>query len=173
MTIGKRIGDLRRERGYSQEYIGERLGVSRQAVSKWDQNQSAPDTANLIALSELLGVSVEYLTTGKTADPPTAAENPPSAETRGTLGAQKIAGLILLGAGLLSLILGVLLSRALAVLAALLLLIGILCLTVRRHLAAVLAGVILGLILLTLLRGSVFGHKTYTDTVYTETVDTP
>lgn len=170
MTIGKRIGDLRRTRGYSQEYIGEMLGISRQAVSKWEKDQTAPDTANLIALAELFGVSVEYLAAGKTADEPPAPDTPTN-RTTGPLNTQKIAGLILLGAGLISLILGVLLSRALAVLAALLLLIGILCLTVRRHLAAVLLGVLLAMLLLTLLFGSVFGHKVRTETVYTETVE--
>ena len=65
MTIGERISDLRKERGYSQEYVAERLHVSRQAVSKWECDASAPDTYNLIALSELFGVSVEYIAVGK------------------------------------------------------------------------------------------------------------
>ena len=65
MTIGQRISDLRKEHGYSQEYVAEKLDVSRQAVSKWECDASAPDTYNLIALSELFGVSVEYIAVGK------------------------------------------------------------------------------------------------------------
>ena len=65
-TIGTRIANLRSQYSYSQEYVAEQLGVSRQAVSKWEQNQSSPDTENLIALSQLFKVSVEYLAIGET-----------------------------------------------------------------------------------------------------------
>ena len=64
MSIGKRISDLRKSFGYSQEYIAEKLNVSRQAVSKWEQDISKPDTGNIIALSSLLNTTVEYLSTG-------------------------------------------------------------------------------------------------------------
>lgn len=66
MTIGNRIAQLRKGKGFTQEYIAQQLGVSRQAVSKWEQDQASPDTKNLIALSELLGASIEYIATGKT-----------------------------------------------------------------------------------------------------------
>ena len=66
MTIGNRISELRKAKGYTQEYIAEQLGVSRQAVSKWEQDLSSPDTGNLIALSKLLGTTIEYLATGST-----------------------------------------------------------------------------------------------------------
>ncbi len=56
----------RRNKGYTQEYVAEALGISRQAVFKWEKDQTKPDTTNLIALSEVLGVSVEYLTKGET-----------------------------------------------------------------------------------------------------------
>lgn len=68
MTIGKRISELRKKKGFTQEYIAEQLGVSRQAVSKWEQDQSTPDTKNLIALADLLNSSVEYIATGKTTE---------------------------------------------------------------------------------------------------------
>ncbi|MBQ8814564.1 MAG: helix-turn-helix transcriptional regulator [Lachnospiraceae bacterium] len=68
MTIGKRISRLRKEKRLSQEYLAEQLDVSRQAVSKWENDLSSPDTGNLIQLSSLLGVSVEYLATGKEPD---------------------------------------------------------------------------------------------------------
>ena len=144
MSIGQRIGELRKSHGYSQEYVAEQLNISRQAVSKWEQDLSAPDTYNLIALAELLGVSVEYLATGKTAS---AAPEPPSAAPASNAlpsslqdgrDTQRIVGLILLSAGLLSLILGLLFSRLLVALSILLLLFGTLTLAVRRHLGLVL-----------------------------------
>ncbi len=65
MTLGERISKLRKLKNYSQEYLAEELDISRQAVYKWEKDLSSPDTAHLIKLSELLGVSVEYLATGK------------------------------------------------------------------------------------------------------------
>ncbi len=65
MTLGERIANLRKNAGYSQEYIAEQLGVSRQAVSKWEKDLSSPDTENLIKLAELLNTSVQFLATGK------------------------------------------------------------------------------------------------------------
>ena len=65
MTLGERIANLRKNCGYSQEYVAESLGVSRQAVSKWEKDLSSPDTENLIKLSELLNTSVQFLATGK------------------------------------------------------------------------------------------------------------
>lgn len=65
MGIGERIIELRKEKNLSQSELSQLLGVSRQAVSKWEQNLSTPDTAKLILLSELLGTEVEYLATGR------------------------------------------------------------------------------------------------------------
>ena len=138
MSIGQRISERRRQFGYSQEYVAEKLNVSRQAVSKWEQDLSAPDTYNLIALAELLDVSVEYLATGKHRTEPSDTTPQPIAPTREGLRTTRIAGLILLGAGLLSLILGFILSRALIVLSVLMLLYGILMLAFRRYLGLVL-----------------------------------
>ena len=139
MSIGQRISERRRQLGYSQEYVADKLNVSRQAVSKWEQDLSAPDTYNLIALAELLNVTVEYLATGKQrTDPPDTAPQSAAVPPKEGLGTARIAGLILLGAGLTSLILGLLLSRALIVLSVLLLLYGILMLAVRRYLGLVL-----------------------------------
>ena len=57
MTIGKRIAKCRKEKNYSQEYIAELLEVSRQAVSKWETDQTEPDTGNLIKLAKVFNVS--------------------------------------------------------------------------------------------------------------------
>ena len=60
-TIGQRIAALRKEHAYSQEELGVRLGVSRQAIYKWESDASLPEVEKLIALSRLFGVSVGYL----------------------------------------------------------------------------------------------------------------
>ena len=62
MTLGQRISRYRKELGISQEALGERLGVSRQAVSKWETDAAAPDMTNLMALAREFGVSVAELT---------------------------------------------------------------------------------------------------------------
>ncbi|MBO5041772.1 MAG: helix-turn-helix transcriptional regulator [Clostridia bacterium] len=107
MTIGQRISDLRKERGYSQEYVAEKLDVSRQAVSKWECDASAPDTYNLIALSELFGVSVEYIAVGKKENTTETAPPPQAEKTvavtnhyRQSLGLSNILGIIFLICGL-------------------------------------------------------------------------
>ena len=63
MTIenANRLAELRRTHGLSQEELAEKLGVSRQAVSKWERAESSPDTDNLIALAKLYGVSLDEL----------------------------------------------------------------------------------------------------------------
>lgn len=68
-TMGNRIGMLRRRKGMKQEELAEKLGVSPQAVSKWENNQTCPDIALLPKLAQLLDVSVDELLTGKTAEP--------------------------------------------------------------------------------------------------------
>lgn len=60
-TIGERIAQLRKENGLSQELFGEALGVSRQAISKWESNQSVPEVEKLLAMHRLYGVSVGWL----------------------------------------------------------------------------------------------------------------
>ena len=62
MTLGQRIAQDRKAAGLSQETLGERVGVSRQAVSKWETNAAAPDMENLIALARIFGVSLAELT---------------------------------------------------------------------------------------------------------------
>lgn len=61
IEIADRLVALRREHGYSQEDLAARLGVSRQAVSKWERAESSPDTDNLIALARLYGVSLDEM----------------------------------------------------------------------------------------------------------------
>ncbi len=129
-TIGTRIAKLRNQYSYSQEYVAEKLKVSRQAVSKWEQSQSSPDTNNLIALSELFNVSVEYLTTGKMQEQKSEAKE---AEKPQAKNSQRVVGYILLSTGLLSLILGIILDFILIILSAYFIVSGIVCLLAKKH----------------------------------------
>jgi len=61
VEIAQRLAELRREKGYSQEELAESLGLSRQAVSKWERAESSPDTGNLIALAKLYKVTLDEL----------------------------------------------------------------------------------------------------------------
>ena len=69
MNIGERITTLRKEKDISQTELAKRLSVSRQAVSKWEQGTSTPDTERLIQLAEILDTEVEYLATGVHPEP--------------------------------------------------------------------------------------------------------
>lgn len=64
VAIAQRLAALRREHGLTQEQLAERIGVSRQAVSKWERTESSPDTDNLIALARLYGVTLDELLYG-------------------------------------------------------------------------------------------------------------
>lgn len=65
MSVGERIADLRKEQNLSQGNLADALGISRQAVSKWENDQAYPDTLKLIQLAEVLNTEVEYLATGR------------------------------------------------------------------------------------------------------------
>lgn len=60
-SLGETLKTHRNSCNMTQEFVAEKLGVSRQAVSKWESGKSDPSTANLIALAKLYGVSVEDL----------------------------------------------------------------------------------------------------------------
>lgn len=76
MNIADRIQTLRKARGISQEELADRVGVSRQAVSKWESEQSLPDIDRIIALSEFFGVTTDYLLKGIEEAPGRAARTP-------------------------------------------------------------------------------------------------
>lgn len=65
MDFGQRLTDARKKKGISQESLAEAVGVSRQAVSKWETGESKPDVSNLIAICNTLDLNVEYLCLGK------------------------------------------------------------------------------------------------------------
>ena len=74
MTLGERITLARKKAGLSQEQLGDRLGVSRQAVSKWESSQANPDVAYVAELCRICGVSCDWLLLGEEG----AREAPPA-----------------------------------------------------------------------------------------------
>ena len=74
MPLGDRIASLRKEKKLSQEALGELVGVSRQAVSKWESNKAVPDIQNCIAMSKALGISMAELLELETEEQEPAAE---------------------------------------------------------------------------------------------------
>lgn len=78
MDFRERLFDLRRQAGLSQEELANLLGVTRQAVQKWEAGTSRPDMDNLVSLSNYFKVSLDFLVTGKEAapvPPPTVVNN--------------------------------------------------------------------------------------------------
>ena len=65
MSIGERITELRKMQNLSQGQLAEAMEVSRQAVSKWENDLSAPDSMKMIRLAEVLDTDIEYLSTGR------------------------------------------------------------------------------------------------------------
>ena len=65
MSIGERISELRKERNVSQGQLAESLGITRQAVSKWENDLAVPDALKMIQLADILDTDIEYLSTGR------------------------------------------------------------------------------------------------------------
>lgn len=162
MTLGERIAYYRGALGLSQGELAERLGVSRQAVSKWETDAGLPDLDRLIALSGLYNITLDELVKGAAPSPapadgaqaaafppeasPAAAEKP--AEKPASDG-QKTVGYILLGVGLLCAVLAMFFNWALLIPAGYLLICAVLCLTLRRYAGRVILGGTLYAVLLT------------------------
>ncbi|MCM1438081.1 MAG: helix-turn-helix domain-containing protein [Roseburia sp.] len=73
VEFGERIYNLRKKRGLSQEEFADGLGVSRQAVSKWETGQSVPDSEKAAAIGAFFGVSLDWLINGEEVKPPEVA----------------------------------------------------------------------------------------------------
>lgn len=69
LKIANRLYEYRKDRGLSQDQLAEKIGVSRQAVSKWERGEASPDTDNLIALSEIYNVTLDELIKGEKISP--------------------------------------------------------------------------------------------------------
>ena len=78
MTIADRIQSLRKSKGMSQEELADAVGVSRQAVSKWEREQATPDLDKVVIMSDIFEVTTDYLLKGiepvKTDDHKTMAD---------------------------------------------------------------------------------------------------
>lgn len=79
-NTAERLYDYRRANHFSQEELAEKIGVSRQAISKWERGESSPDTDNLIALARLYNISIDELINGET--PPTQTVIPDEKENK-------------------------------------------------------------------------------------------
>ncbi len=162
MTLGERIAYYRGALGLSQGELAEKLGVSRQAVSKWETDAGLPDLDRLIALSGLYNITLDELVKGAVPSPapadgaqaaafppeasPAAAEKPAE---KPASGGQKTVGYILLGVGLLCAVLALFLNWVLLIPAGYLLICAVLCLTLRRYAGRVILGGTLYAVLLT------------------------
>ena len=131
MTLGERIAYYRGKLGLSQGELAERLGVSRQAVSKWETDAGLPDLERLIALSRLYRITLDELVKGES--PEETAEAPEEIPVDAVIAkpaapsGQKTMGYILLGVGLL-------------IPAVYFLICAVLCLTLRRYAGRVILG---------------------------------
>lgn len=149
MTLGERIAYYRGKLGLSQGELAEQLGVSRQAVSKWETDAGLPDLDRLIALSGLYNITLDELVKGSAPSPAPAdgaqaavfpPEASPAAAEKPASGGQKTVGYILLGVGLLCAVLALFLNWALLIPAGYLLICAVLCLTLRRYAGRVIIG---------------------------------
>lgn len=112
MHLSEKIQLLRKQQGLSQEALADQLGVSRQAVSRWETGSALPDAGNLLQLSRLFGVTADSLLSDDCDPTPPASAHPGvwSGEKK-----RRLAGVCLAGAGLLGNFVIYLLSRAIAV----------------------------------------------------------
>ena len=74
MEFNNKLYSLRKQKGFSQEELANRLNVSRQTISKWEVGESTPDMENLVAISELFEVSLDELVLNRTPEVPEKAE---------------------------------------------------------------------------------------------------
>ena len=74
MEFNNKLYELRKQKGFSQEELANRLNVSRQTVSKWEVGDSTPDMEKLIAISDLFGISLDELVLNKTPEPAPAPQ---------------------------------------------------------------------------------------------------
>lgn len=65
MDLAERLQELRKKAGYSQEQVADLLGISRQAISKWESGQGKPELDNIVKLTEIYNVSADYIISGR------------------------------------------------------------------------------------------------------------
>ncbi len=136
MTLGERIYQLRGKAGLSQGKLAEKIGVSRQSVSKWETDASIPELEKLVQLSDLFGVTLDELVRQEkpeTEPPETGAEPLETGEKPTGFPTRKIVGAILLGVGLLCGVLALMFGGGLLLVGGYFLVCGLICLTVRKY----------------------------------------
>ena len=116
MTFGEKLQSLRQRSGMSQDALAERLQVSRQAVSRWERDETMPETDKVMALADLFGVTTDYLLRQGAEEEPQAAQSAAAAphkdsgrdilERLGYLAKTKgyLLGWVLIGWGVLDLV---------------------------------------------------------------------
>lgn len=105
MSFEQRLLEIRKNRGMSQETLAEKVGVSRQAVSKWETGEALPDYAKLIALADALEVSLDYLCgrEAQAANTPEPIEETSEKKRKGWVTVVAIIAVLIVGiAGLIS-----------------------------------------------------------------------
>lgn len=100
MNISDRIQSLRKARGITQEQLADAVGVSRQAVSKWEAEQSVPDLERIVAMAEYFDVTTDYLLRGIEPAPTVQAREPVTARTMCIIATALDAAGLILGGGL-------------------------------------------------------------------------
>lgn len=89
IKLADRLVELRKQHKLSQEALAEKLGLSRQSISKWERAEASPDTDNLIALAEVYGITLDQLLGN---DEPKTEPQPQPEQTKKTLSAKQIKG---------------------------------------------------------------------------------
>ena len=100
MNISDRIQSLRKARGITQEQLADAVGVSRQAVSKWEAEQSVPDLERIVAMAEYFDVTTDYLLRGIEPAPTVQAREPVTARTMCIIATALDAAGLIIGGGL-------------------------------------------------------------------------
>lgn len=103
MNLGENIYRLRTEKNMSQGDLADALEVSRQSVSKWENDSAVPELEKLVKMADIFGVSIDELVTGKEKAEP-APPAPPATPSKQGLSTQQILGIILMVFGGLCLI---------------------------------------------------------------------
>ena len=103
MALSDKLYTLRKKSGLSQEQLAEQLGVSRQAISKWESGQSTPETDKLISISKFFNVTIDSLVKDETATYLSVNNAPENSNTSG-LQKPAVTGLIICLFGLVGLI---------------------------------------------------------------------
>ena len=128
MNLGEKIYQLRIEKNMSQGDLAERLDVSRQSVSKWENNTAVPDLDKLIKLCDVFEISLDELTGRETTVEKPISKIDEIKEIKNSLTKTQLIGCILLGVGLIGLLLpfGVFIAPVI-------LICGMICLTVKKN----------------------------------------